>query len=337
MKDNILVVGPAWVGDMVMAQALFKVIKDQNPEATLDVLAPEWSRPLTDRMPEVRSSISLPIPHRVLGLKQRYHVAQQLRENNYQRCYILPNSFKSALVPFLARIPERIGWMRECRYPLLTTVRFLNKKRYPLMVQRFIALASEKHATGFDARWRPALAIDSHNVQAALLAHGITLDAPVMVLCPGAEFGVSKRWPPEYYAALAAHYLQKGWQIWILGSPKDSEVAEIIQAKTQQRCRDLTGRTTLAEAIDLMSQATRVVTNDSGLMHIASALARPLVAIYGSTDPGFTPPLHDKRSLVRKGLPCSPCFARACPLQHHHCMRQLTVDNVITAVDELAI
>jgi heptosyltransferase-2 len=334
--DSTLIIGPAWVGDMVMAQTLFKAIKARYPNTKIDVLAPEWSRPLTERMPEVSDSIAMPLKHGELSLRTRYQLGKKLRAKGYQRCYVLPNSFKSALVPFWAKIPERIGWMREARYPLLNRIRFLDKKRFPLMIQRFIALAYEKNAPLPEPLFRPSLVVDEKNVTAALQRYQLSLaNGPVMVMCPGAEFGPSKRWPEQNYAALANHYLALGWQVWILGSAKDTEVVKIIQEQTKQRSVDLTGRTTLADAIDLMSQAALVVSNDSGLMHIGAALNRPLVAVYGSTDPGFTPPLNDKVAIVREGLPCSPCFKRTCPLQHHNCMQQLSVQKVIAAAEKL--
>lgn len=335
LSDKTLVIGPSWVGDMVMAQALFKAVKARYPHTSLDVLAPEWSRSLTQRMPEVSHSIAMPFKHGELKLKERYNLGKSLRPSGYQRCFVLPNSFKSALIPFIANIPERIGWRGEYRYGLLNDVRVLDKKRFPLMVQRYIALAYDKQETQFPV-YRPSLTIQPDSVEAALKKHGLNAqEKPILVLCPGAEFGPSKRWPEHYYAELANHYLSIGWQVWVMGSAKDSEVVAVISRLTDSGIHDLTGKTTLSEAIDLMSLASTVVSNDSGLMHIASALERPLVAVYGSTDPGFTPPLSDNVKIVRAGLPCSPCFKRECPLQHHQCMKQLSVEKVIDASREL--
>ncbi|MFI4937008.1 MAG: lipopolysaccharide heptosyltransferase II [Candidatus Berkiellales bacterium] len=336
MVNKTLIIGPSWVGDMMMAQALFKAIKAQHPDTTIDVLAPEWSRPLTERMPEVNQSIAMPLKHGELNLKTRYELGKKLKNNHYQRCYVCPNSFKSALIPFWADIPERIGWRGEWRYILLNRVKVLNKQQYPLMVQRYVALAYEHNQPLPDPLFRPHLVVKSENVEAALKRYELSVGhSPVLVLCPGAEFGPSKRWPEQNYAELANHYLNQGWQVWILGSAKDSEVVKVIQELTQNRSKDLTGHTTLAEAIDLMSQANLVVTNDSGLMHIAAALERPLVAVYGSTDPGFTPPLNDQVRIVRENIACSPCFKRVCPLQHHQCMKLLSPQKVIQAAQSL--
>ncbi len=334
LSDRTLVVGPAWVGDMVMAQALFKAIKARF-DTSIDVLAPEWSRPLTERMPEVSSSIVMPLKHKELSLKTRYQLGKKLASNQYQRCFVLPNSFKSALVPFWANIPERIGWRGEWRYGLINNMRILDKARYPLMVERYMALAYGAAEDLPKPLFRPSLVANKDNLVGALQRYRLTLGAPLLVLCPGAEFGPSKRWPESYYAQLASYYLARGWQVWIFGAAKDQEVAQAIQMLTQKRCIDLTGRTTLADAIDLMSQANRVVSNDSGLMHIAAALDRPLVAVYGSTDPGFTPPLNECVKIVQEKIACSPCFKRICPKQHHRCMRDLSVQKVIQAVEQL--
>lgn len=336
MSDRTLVIGPSWVGDMVMAQALFKAILTRYPNTTIDVLAPEWSRPLTERMPEVAKSHAMPFKHGELRLKERYALGKKLQSENYQRSIVLPNSFKSALIPFWARIPERIGWRGEWRYGLLNNVRVLDKKRYPLMVQRYIALAFDKDYANTLPIFMPSLRVDPNSVNAAKVKHDLSYgEKPILILCPGAEFGPSKRWPETYYAELANHYLALNWQVWVLGSAKDSEVAAIIKRLTNNQIVDLTGKTSLAEAIDLMSLGDLVVSNDSGLMHIASALERPLVAVYGSTDPGFTPPLSQEVKIVREGLTCSPCFKRECPLWHHQCMTTLSVQKVIDAGYEL--
>lgn len=292
MEDRTLVIGPSWVGDMVMSQSLLKTIKNQHPETKIDVLAPAWSQSLTQRMPEVSGGIHMPTGHGELGLSKRYQIAKSLR-NRYRRSYVLPNSFKSALVPFWAKIPLRIGWRGEWRYPLLNDIRVLDKKRFPLMVQRYVALGYEatRPAPLPENVPVPQLIVDEINVQAALEKYQLSLEkGPVIALCPGAEFGPSKRWPDEYYAQLAQYFLNLNYQVWIFGSQKDDAVAQRINRVCEDRCENLCGRTSLAEAIDLLSLSQCVVSNDSGLMHIAASLNRPVVAIYGSTDPGFTPP-----------------------------------------------
>lgn len=335
LRDKTLIIGPSWVGDMVMAQSLFKAIKLKYPDTLIDVLAPEWSRPLTERMSEVHASIAMPVKHGELALKTRFSLGKKLAREHYQRCFVLPNSFKSALIPFWAKIPERIGWKRECRYFLLNRLYTLDKKRLPRMVQRYVALVHKKNAP-LESIIPPTLTPNLQNrVEALKKYHLVVKDAPILILCPGAEFGPSKRWPEKNYAQVANHYLDQNWQVWIFGSAKDSEVAQSIQQLTHQRCIDLTGRTSLGDAIDLMSLAQLVISNDSGLMHIAAALGRSLIAIYGSTDPGFTPPLTDKVIIVQEKIACSPCFKRICPLTHHDCMQKLTVQKVLDATQSM--
>ena len=332
---KIFVVGPAWVGDMVMAQTLFKILKNQKEEISIDVLAPEWSRPLLERMPEVRKAHTMTIGHGVLQLKVRYQIAKAIRKEGYDEAIILPNSWKSGLIPWLAKIPKRRGFLGECRFGLLTDYRILDKKALPMMIERFAALAYKKGAKIEYPIPHPRLEIQEASVEAASLKFGIHSDRPILAICPGAEFGPSKRWPENYYAEIALAKLKEGFQVWIFGSKNDMTVSNQIQVKTEGRCLDFTGKTSLAEAIDLLSLANLVVCNDSGLMHIAAALEKPLVAVYGSTSPGFTPPLGDASEIVRLSLPCSPCFKRICPLQHHRCMQELSPQLVLDRLETL--
>ncbi|WP_122424932.1 lipopolysaccharide heptosyltransferase II [Pseudomonas viridiflava] len=335
---NILIVGPSWVGDMVMAQTLFKCLKRRHPECQIDVLAPEWSRPLLERMPEVRAALSFPLGHGALELATRRRIGKSLA-GQYDQAILLPNSLKSALVPFFAGIKQRTGWRGEFRYGLLNDVRTLDKERYPLMIERFMALAYNKDAELPRPYPKPSLQIDSTTRDAALAKFGLTLDRPVLALCPGAEFGESKRWPAEHYAQVADARIREGWQVWLFGSQKDHPVGETIRENLIPGLREesinLSGQTSLAEAIDLLSCADSVVSNDSGLMHVAAALNRPLVAVYGSTSPAFTPPLADEVEVVQLGIECSPCFDRTCRFGHYNCMRLLEPGAVIQALGRL--
>lgn len=333
---NVLIVGPAWVGDMVMAQSLFKLLKQRDPDLSIDVLAPSWSHGLLERMPEVRQTWVLPFAHGELNLRKRYQLAKSLRSQNYQQVIVLPNSFKSALLPFWTKIPLRTAWRGEWpRFLLLNDARRLDKIRLPLMVQRFAALALEPQAALPEILPWPGLSIAPETRAAALAKHQLSLPEKLLVLAPGAEFGPSKRWPVKHFAAVANAKIVEGWGVWILGSAKDQPVSQEIVDLTQGRAIDLSGRTSLAEAIDLMSLASVVVTNDSGLMHIAAAVGRPIVAIYGSTSPQFTPPLSERVAILSLQLPCSPCFQRVCPLQHNNCMQDLQPSQVLASIVEL--
>ncbi len=336
---NILVLGPSWVGDMVMAQTLFACLKLRHgADCRIDVLAPDWSRPILERMPEVRQALSFPFGHGVLDLAGRRRIGKGLA-GQYDQAIVLPNSLKSALVPFFAGIPKRTGWRGEMRYGLLNDIRKLDKERYPLMIERFMALAFDKNHQLSRPYPRPTLQIDADSRDMAVARFGLELDRPVLALCPGAEFGESKRWPVEHYASVADQKIRLGWQVWMFGSQKDHAVCEEIRSRLIPGLREesvnLAGETSLADAIDLLSCAGAVVSNDSGLMHVAAALDRPLVAVYGSTSPGFTPPLATGVETVRLGLDCSPCFERTCRFGHYNCLRDLSPALVTDALDRL--
>lgn len=323
-----------------MAQSLFMLLRQNDPNARIDVLAPDWSRPLLARMPEVAGVLNMPVGHGKLSLGVRRRLGKSLRANRYQQAIVLPNSLKSALIPWWAGIPQRTGWRGEMRYGLLNDLRILDPAALPKMVQRFDDLAFPAD-TALPANLpQPRLITDSQNQRAAMERLGLTAGRPLLALCPGAEFGESKRWPEAHYAAVAEHLISSGWQVWIFGSQNDAEVGQTILTGLPEPLRDfchnLAGQTSLGEAIDLLAQARAVVTNDSGLMHVAAALQRPLVVVYGSTSPAFTPPLADRVRVLRLGLACSPCFQRTCPLGHLKCLKDLPPDQALNAVVELA-
>lgn len=330
---KILVIGPSWVGDMVMAQSLFRLLKAQNPQVTMDVLAPAWTFPLLQCMPQVSQAIELPITHGELKLNVRYKIAKQLRAHQYDQAIVLPNSFKSALVPFLAHIPKRTGWLGEFRYFLLNDIRHLDKKRHALMIEQYMALGLEAHESLPSTYLYPEFHVSTIAQEETLAKHNpLWRGKPILALCAGAEYGPSKRWPEEYFAHLANQKMEEGWDIWLFGSKKDRPVTEQIMALTANRCENIAGRLELFETIRLLSLVSGVVTNDSGLMHVAAALKKPLIALYGPTSPHFTPPLSSNAAILKLDLPCQPCFERTCPLKHHRCMRDLTPDRVLQAM-----
>lgn len=336
--SKILVVGPSWVGDMMMAQALFIALKQQQPGAIIDVLALGWCRPILARMPQVNRTIPMPLGHGKFDLKGRKALGVSLRDEHYDQAIVLPNSWKSALIPWFASIPVRTGWKGEARYFLLNDLRKLNKTTLPMMVQRYIALAypraiAEREALGHCPL--PALQVDPRQLPA--LAEKFKLSRqPMLAICPGAEFGPAKQWPVGYYADLARQFIDKGWQVAIMGSPSDAETGEDVASSVDSEAIvNLCGKTSLEEAIDILSMAEKVVSNDSGLMHIASALNRPLVALYGPTSPEFTPPLCRDARILSVKVECGPCFQRQCPHGHQKCMTQLSVDTVINELDTI--
>jgi len=298
---KILIVGPSWVGDAVMAQSLYKIIKSRN-DHQIDVLSPEWSVGILQRMEEVSEVIISPFKHGELNLQERRSLGKRLRERDYDKSIILTNSFKSSLVPYFANIPTRVGWLGEFRYGFINDIRKFNKHESMLMIERFALLESNS----FEAEKipRPSLSVDGDNVEALLFAYGIDEERPTIALCPGAEFGPAKRWPSYYYSEITDDYLSKGWNVIILGSSKDSKVALDIKnhlsIAPHKNLFDLTGKTTLPDAVDILSMTDIVLTNDSGLMHIAAAVEAPLVALYGPSSPEFTPPLGKKFKVIRK-------------------------------------
>ncbi len=322
---------------MVMAQSLFRVLASQRPGALIDVLAPGWSRPLLERMPEVHAAIEMPVGHGELALRKRWRLGRTLRARNYDQAILLPNSLKSALIPFWAGIPRRTGWVGELRYGLLNDIRRLDRVRLPMTVQRLVALAYPAEHAGLPEIPPPRLTATPEGGAAACTALGLERGgAPLLALCPGAEYGPAKRWPETRYGELAQRALARGWGVWLFGSDKDRAVCAAVNEASGNRCVDLSGRTSLAQAVDLLALADAVVSNDSGLMHVAAALERPLVAIYGSSDPGFTPPLNEKNRVLCLGLKCSPCFKRECPEGHLDCLTGIGVDRVVDALRELA-
>ncbi|HVE44300.1 MAG TPA: lipopolysaccharide heptosyltransferase II [Gammaproteobacteria bacterium] len=331
MSKKILIIGPAWVGDMVMAQSLFTLLKQANPTDALFVLASPWTFALLSRMPEVEKAIPLPIAHGEFGLIKRYQIAKALRAERFDHAIVLPNSFKSALIPWFARIPKRTGWVGECRQLLLNDARPLDEKRYPLMVQRWVALGLAKDAVLPDYSY-PALQVSQATQQATLAKHQLTCtDQPILALGAGAEFGPAKRWPANYYAAVAKQKIKEGWRVWLFGSPNDRAITDEIMVLTDHQCENLAGKLVLDETIDLLSLVSGLVTNDSGLMHMGAALQKPIVAIYGSTSPAFTPPLGNA-TVLKLNLDCQPCLKRTCPLGHYRCLYDLPPQRVLEAM-----
>lgn len=335
MFNKILIIGPSWVGDMIMAQVLFKILRQNNPAVIIDVLAPNWSLPVLQRMPEINRAIPLPIEHGQFGLKIRFQIAKELCVENYEQAIVLANSWKSALIPWLARIPVRTGWRGEMRWGLLNDIRYLNKQALPQMVQRYARLGLPAKSMLTNNLPAPLLASDQANLQQAINRFGLSLTQPILALCPGAAYGPAKRWPEEYFASVALQKINTGWQVWLFGSKQDEIVIEKIRELIAKPTVSFAGKINLLETIDLLSLADAVVTNDSGLLHMAASLNKPLVAIYGSTSAIFTPPLGEKSKVLQENLPCRPCFKRECPLQHLNCMHAIKPEKVLTAINEL--
>ena len=331
-SPRILVVGPSWVGDMVMAQSLFITLKNSRPDCQIDVLAPTWSLALLERMPEVANAIAMPLSHGQFGLFDRITLGKKLRVNYYDQAILLPNSWKSALTPYFANIAVRTGYIGECRWGLLNDPRKLDKRLLTMTVQRFVALGLPKTASLPPECPVPKMVINQDQQAKVIKKFELSSLEKILALCPGAEYGEAKRWPASYYADVAQQKIAEGWQVWLFGSEKDRATAEQINKQVAGACVDFTGRTSLAEAVDLMSLVDVVVSNDSGLMHVAAALDKKIIALYGSSDPGFTPPLNSKAQVISLKLECSPCFKRECPLGHTRCLTDIKPEQVLNAI-----
>jgi heptosyltransferase-2 len=329
-----LIIGPSWVGDMVMAQSLFITLKKLYPDCEIDVVSPEWSLPVLERMPQVRQGIALPVAHGEFSLAQRYKLGRSLRSRNYTHAVVLPRSWKSALVPFFAGVPQRTGYRGEMRYGLLNDIRGLDTTVLSQTVQRYVAHAYNE--SGYSVSPPevpyPELRPDRRNAESLLVKFGLNLEKPVVGFMPGAEYGPAKQWPTEYFAQLADLLIKNGYSVWVFGSEKERNLGEEIVKGTPADAYNLCGKTELVDVIDLITCAEQVVTNDSGLMHVAAALDVKVNVIYGSSTPDYTPPLSDSAEILYQRLSCSPCFKRVCPFGHTNCLYQIKPDDVYSRI-----
>lgn len=314
---------------MVMAQSLYKLLLSRNPGLRIDVIAPPWSKPILDRMPEVNRAIELDVAHGEAAVGTRRKLGRRLRGQGYRRAIVLPRSLKAALVPFFAAVPVRTGYRGEWRFALINDARPFDPVRLDQTVKRFIALGLPKSEDALPLPPQPSLRTDEKNLRSAVQRLGMKPAAANVAIMPGAEYGPAKRWPAHRFGALAARLAAAGSQVWLLGSESERKLGEIVRvAADHEGVVNLCGRTTLADAIDLLGAAAVAVTNDSGLMHVAAAVDTHVVSLYGSTTPRFTPPLTERKDILYRDLECSPCFRRKCPLGHFNCMMGLSVDDV---------
>ena len=342
--QGILIIAPNWIGDAVMTQPLLAALKSQYPASTIDVLASTWVAPIYRACTEVNDVIEADFQHKQLQWGLRKQIVKDLQSKNYQTCYVLPNSLKSALIPWMANIPFRIGYRGELRFGLINiALNNPSKINRPPMVEHYLAL-SQLLSDGEPLvvnTLTPKLNVSSSAKQSIdkKLSDANIDSKSVFVFCPGAEYGPTKRWPASHFAELATHLAQElpNANIILLGSKSDHQLAEEILQQSQDsvKIHNWCGNTSLDEAIALIGLAKVVVSNDSGLMHIAAALKTPQIAIFGSSDPAHTPPLSENAKVIWLNLPCSPCHKKECPLGHLKCLNDILPQQVLATLNTL--
>ena len=332
-----LVVAPQWIGDAVMSEPLLAALAARGEQLTVAALP--WVAPVYRAMPQVGTVLEWPFAHGRLDWAKRRHIARGLR-GQFDGAYVLPNSLKSALIPFLARVPQRHGYFGEGRWLLLNR-RLDNGAKRPPMVEFYLALAGARtsavagHDRPAEARNKPAptpapaprLSLDANARAQATQRAGVS-EGGYWVFAPGAEYGPAKCWPAEHYATLArALFEQSGAPVLLLGSPKESALCESIAAAATPACRVLAGKTSLIEAMALIAGSSGMVSNDSGLMHVGAAFGIPQVGLFGSTSPLHTPPLNPRAQVLwlkdELKLDCAPCFERSCRFGHTRCLVEI--------------
>lgn len=337
-KKKILIVGPSWVGDMVMAQSLFKLLKLQSPEMIIDVIAPEWSLPITERMPEVNNSINSLSKHNHLNLKAIFEIARGIKTAAYDQAIILPRSLKSALIPWLAKIPIRTGYRGEMRYGIINDIRAFNRNTQDQTVKRYAALGLKKMSKEPSIIY-PKLDVSIKNCKRIFKEINVNTERKSIGILPGAEYGQAKKWPASYYSIVVKHYLSMEWNVFLMGSKKDQRDANAIINETDcmdnDNLFDLTGKTALTDVVDVLSNMNIVLTNDSGLMHIAAAVNTPLVAVYGPTSPEFTPPLSERAVTLRKRSGYSRVRVGDADGGYHSSLVQLMPDEVLLELENI--
>lgn len=320
---------------MVMAQSLYKALKLHSNPVEIHVVAPLWSRDLLLRMPEIAKVHGLDVAHGEAGLKKRYLMAKHMRKERYSKALVLPRSFKSALIPYFAKIPIRTGELGESRYGLINHVLISNKDKHLPTACNYLRFADVNvDIMQVKKNYAPKLTVNQENQQALLERYQLSRTMPLIACMVGAEYGPSKQWPAEHFARLINMLADQGFDVCIFGSSKDVVIAEKIQQLCRYPVYNFCGKTSLLDVIDLLAVCDVAVTNDSGLMHIAAAVNLPVVAIYGATSPSYTPPLHPRARIFYMRLACSPCWQRSCQYHHYRCLTDILPGDVFDAVIE---
>jgi heptosyltransferase-2 len=325
----VLLVPYMWIGDFVRCHTVVSVLRQRFPDRPVDILATTLCAPLADYMPGVRKSIVANLPRSRLALAQQRALAERFKQEGYGMALVMPRTWKSALAPFFAGIPQRVGFAGEVRFGLLNDVRF-GERKLPRMVDQCAMLALPRGATQ-PATWpEPQLKVPAADMTAWRTQRGLASDGrPIVALAPGAV-GPSKRWTREGFAELTRQLIDEGIAVWVLGGPGEKMLADEIVGDTG--ARNLTG-TDLREAILGLASASVAVSNDSGLLHVAAALGTPSIGIFGPTSPWHWAPLNPLADVIeaKTELPCRPCHKPVCRLVHHRCMRDIPAEQVLAA------
>jgi heptosyltransferase-2 len=311
-KLKILIIAPAWLGDFVMMQSLLIELKKKYPDSIIDVISNEVCHPLAQFMPEIHKSIILKTQHGKFDFKARKNLGFSLK-NKYDWAITLPITLKSALVPFFAKIPKRTGFLGEIRFGLINNIIALNKQKTPLMVDRYLSLIGNQKIT---SQLYPKFRTDNIS------------QTKTIALCPGASYGLAKKWPIENFKQLAKILIDNNYKVFIFGSKAEQEDGNTISANNDNII-NYAGILSLTESINKLNNIETVVTNDSGLMHISCALQKKVIAIFGSSTPKHTPPLNEKAIILETDLSCRPCFAKTCQYKHYNCLKKITVSQVL--------
>lgn len=322
--QKLLIIPQNWLGDIVMSQTLLKKIKSNNPKTSIDILVNSSLKNLVERMPEINKVIILDCSHRELGLFKRLRLAKEIKKSSYDRSIVLSRSLKSSLIPYFAKIPIRTGELGELRYLLINDLKEFSKESRRKTASRYISMYSDNNEE-LSENYYPSLDSNSENIKNLSEKYDLKKDKKVIIFAPGAAFGPSKMWPVNKFRELGKK-LNNDFKILILGSNNEKSIGNDIV--TNKNMVNLCGKTSIADAVDLMHISKFCVSNDSGLMHLAAATNTKSISIYGSTSPDFTPPLTKNKDIHYKGMSCSPCFEKKCKYGHYNCLVDIHSDDV---------
>jgi heptosyltransferase-2 len=321
--EKLLIIPQNWLGDIVMSQTLLKRVKSENPNTVIDILVNSTFKSLVERMPEISKAVILDCGHKELGLLKRLNLARRIK-GNYDQSIVLSRSIKSALIPFFAKIPIRTGELGESRYILINDLKKFTKEDRRKTAFRYVSMFSKKQEV-LNEKYYPSLKSDLENIKILSKKYKLNLDKKIIIFAPGAAFGPSKMWPVEKFKELGEK-LNKDFFILILGSNNEKNIGDKIV--TNKNMINLCGETSITDAVDLMHISEFCVSNDSGLMHLASATNTKSISIYGATSPELTPPLTSNKEIHYRGISCSPCFEKKCKYGHYNCLVEIQADDV---------